>query len=374
MGRHREVMVRAHFPAERAGDVHGIDESPSGRSVETITLDDVHQFLELVDAGDVDAATRFALDVHANRVPLESVVTKLLARAQELVGARWQQNLWTEERERACTALVESTLSALVARARGGLHPRPDLGEVVVCCADGDEHTLGARMLSELLRARRRRVTFLGSATPLDRVAQRLEEISPVAVAVSASVPFTLPGVHRVVRVAHELQTPVLVGGRGFGGRAERAAAVGADGYSDDVGTAARIVDEWEREPPPGRRLPAVPEEAQRLDASAAAIARAALRTIPPLGERVDPMLQDVPSVRRGTEHLVRCVASAVLVRDDAVLTEYLDWLHTTIRARGVETEQLVRLLEAIASASPTEFTESRRLLGSSAERLRTNG
>src|ERR671914_12503 len=218
-----------------------------------ITQADVKRFVDHLARRDRKAAVGQALGLLEAGAPVQDVVQVLLGAAQAEVGRRWEANQWSVADEHAATAITDAVLGALAWRVEAA----EDQGHVVITCAEGEWHSLPARMAAEVLRAHGWQVTFLGASTPADHLRRFVAEVGAVAVVVSCSVPIFLGGALRSVQAAQSEGIPVLVGGRAFGPDDLRADRLGADGWAPDPVAAARLLESWRQQRPGVGKRPA---------------------------------------------------------------------------------------------------------------------
>ncbi len=171
-------------------------------------------------------------------------------------------------------------------------------------------------------------VTVLGPSMPAEHLRRRLEVRDIDVLAVSCTVPANLRGAADCVTAAHAVGLPVVVGGRAFAGRSQRARAIGADAL---VEAPQRLCD-----PPPAAGDHALlPEEALRLDAVADT-------TIDHLFARVVaayPRIAGLPAAqqdrtREDLRWIVRFTGAAVLTGDPTVLDDFLASLLRILHGR----------------------------------------
>jgi hypothetical protein len=171
-------------------------------------------------------------------------------------------------------------------------------------------------------------VTVLGPSMPADHLRRRLETRDIDLLAVSCTVPVNLPGAASCVAAARAVGLPVLVGGRAFAGRPQRADAIGADGL---VGAPQQLLEPL----PAGRDQVALPAEALRLDAVTDT-------TIDQIFARVvaaDPRIAGLPAAqqdrtREDLRWIARFTGAAVLTGDPTVLDDFLASLLRILHGR----------------------------------------
>jgi methanogenic corrinoid protein MtbC1 len=324
---------------------------------------EVDRFVTLLDRRDRVAATRQAFDLLDAGHTVEDVLLGLLAPAQAEVGRRWERNEWNVAQEHASTAITDTVLGALTLR----MAARRTHGHVVVTCAEGEWHSLPARLFAELLGLRGWRVTFLGASTPAGHLRRFLDDDpDTTAVAVSCSVATTVGGAHRLVEAAHSAGVPALVGGRGLGPDGRRAYAVGAEGWAPDARQAAQLLDSWVSESPDPLPVPVFGHEHLELEAQQPELVEAALIEL--LTRR--PMFAGLPEdqlaeVRTAMVSIIQFLQATLLTGDTTLfLDEFLPWLTGVLASRGLPARLVREALEALAVTLRERFSTSAELLG----------
>jgi methanogenic corrinoid protein MtbC1 len=136
--------------------------------------------------------------------------------AQQEIGRLWQQNVIHVAQEHAATAISQ----LVVAHLYRYLPVRAPVGRrVLVACAPGERHEMGARIASDFLEAAGFAVHYLGADVPVrDLVADTLATRADLVV-LSAATALCTPGLTAAVRALREAMGadfPVLVGGAAF--------------------------------------------------------------------------------------------------------------------------------------------------------------
>ena len=328
-----------------------------------ITPADVDRFVECLARRDRRAAARQVLGLLEAGVAAQDLVQGLLGPAQVEVGRRWEANQWSVADEHAATAITDAVLGALEWR----IEVAEDQGHVVVTCAEGEWHSLPARMAADVLRSHGWQVTFLGASTPADHLHRLLAEVGAVAVVISCSVPIFLGGALRSVQGAQSAQVPVLVGGRAFGPDDLRARRLGADGWAPDPVAAARLLASWRQQPPAVGKRPAGMRDAEplELEASRPDLVEAAMSELflrfPPLAGYSHAQLA---RTREDLGYMLQFVEAALLTDDPRIfLDEFLPWLTRVLVSRGLPAGVVTVGLEALGAVLDA-FPRSRQLIG----------
>ncbi|MDJ0767561.1 MAG: cobalamin-dependent protein [Ilumatobacter sp.] len=189
--------------------------------------------------GDRAGAAMLATNFAGRDESCLDVVTQLLAPSQRDVGERWLRGECTVADEHSATFVTESVLSSLGV----GLEAREPAGTVVMVCAEGEWHSLPARMATELMIAGGWRVIHLGPAMPAGQLRDYLADIEADVVGVSVTLASNLTGAARTVRAASQAGHAVMCGGRAFDSAGRRARAIGAHGQARDL-TEPFVLDE----------------------------------------------------------------------------------------------------------------------------------
>jgi methanogenic corrinoid protein MtbC1 len=327
-----------------------------------ITAADVERFVDALARRDRKAAAGQALGLLEAGTPVQELVQGLLGAAQAEVGRRWEANQWSVADEHAATAITDAVLGALAWRIKAA----EDQGHVVVTCAEGEWHSLPARMAAEVLRAHGWQVTFLGASTPADHLRRFVAEVGAVAVVVSCSVPIFLGGALRSVQAAQSEGIPVLVGGRAFGPDDTRAYRLGADGWAPDPVAAARLLDSWRQQRPAVGKRPAGMRDAEPLELEAvrpdlveAAMGELFLR-FPPLAGYGEVQLA---RTREDLGYILQFLEAALLTDDPRIfLDEFLPWLTRVLTSRGLPAGVVTVGLEALGAVLDA-FPRSQQLI-----------
>ena len=239
---------------------------------------------------------------------------------------------------------------------------RPD--RLVIACADGEWHSLPARLLAETLRLRGWYVSFLGASVPAAHLSTYLQQHEPAAVLLSISLSVRLSAARRSVAAAQRAGVPVLAGGRGFGDTQRWAHRLGADAWAAGAVEAAAVLEGWP--PPPAAHAGldhlADDEYARLIDETPDLIDS----VLGVLERRFRPIRSYTQSQREATVedlgHLAAFLAAAVFVDDEAVFADFVRWLADVLAARWVPPEGVALALEHLQETL-TERSRTVRML-----------
>jgi methanogenic corrinoid protein MtbC1 len=293
------------------------------------------EFLRLVGDGDEYAAVALVLDLLDAGAPAQRILVDLIARTQERVGLLWAADEWSIAREHAATSVSERAVSALSAHTV----VRPTRGRVTIACVDGEWHALPVRILAEMLRLDGWRTDFLGANVPGPHLVTHLHQTGPDAVALSCMLSTRLPRAHAAITACRTAGVPVIAGGRGFGPGGRYAQDLGADAWAAGAEEAvARLAGDW---PPPMRDRPISAflgndeyTHVVRRRPALIGTAMGRLATDHPAVRDYDQRQIDATAEDMG--HIVDFLAAALYVSETQIFTDFVDWTHGVLAARGV--------------------------------------
>jgi methanogenic corrinoid protein MtbC1 len=170
------------------------------------------------------------------------VLFDVLVPIQTDVGRRWALGDYGIGDEHAISAAVETVVALLA----GSFNQPADGAHVVVTSAEGESHSLPARVIAAYLTYRDFRVTNLGATMPTDELYEFLEFHEPSAVVLTCSMAANLPGARRTIAATHSAGVPVVAGGLAFGDSDRIALALGADAWLSNPRYLDGLLRRWQ--------------------------------------------------------------------------------------------------------------------------------
>lgn len=314
-------------------------------------------YLAALDALDRDAALDQIRRLRSGGHELADLVERVLRPAQVEVGRRWEAAERSAAWEHAATVITESALLAVPPA--GTLRA----GRVVLVCAEGEAHSLPARMAAQLLGAQGWDALLLPPPMDAPHFAELLARFPVDAVGVSCTFAPSLPGCRPLIEAAHAAGLPVVAGGAAFDGRPDRAAQLGADACDGDPASAARRLATWKAAPGDVAVGASPDPEHARLVASTPALIEDAMVVLAGEYPGWPADWSEADAAREDFAHALGLAAAALAVRDDAVVTEGLAWRRRYWTARGEPASGVVRRLAALASVIPPALPRTASLL-----------
>ena len=287
--------------------------------------------------GDAGGAFHLVRDLLAQGVPFDVVLFDVVAAAHADFGRRWQDGDYRIADEHAATGTVETVVALLA-----GSFDLPDDGDpIVVAAAEGDHHSLPARLASAHLLALGYRVRYLGSNMDAADLAAFLGDDPPAALILSCAMSTLLPGARASVRAAHRAGVPVLSGGPGFGPNGVWAYSVGADAWVASPREIDDVLRSWEPDIEVAEQLvqPEHPESAS-IDKHREDILAAAVGTLDWPGRRI----------RSELALLLQAVEAALLVDDPSLVSGFTAWQSSLLSSHGYAAQVPADLRRALAA------------------------
>lgn len=219
--------------------------------LDAVSLDDHRaNFLDALLARDSARARQTIERALEQGAPVPDLYLGVLGPALQEIGHRWAMGKLNIAEEHYATAVAQSILDGLSRR----LHRAERDGRLaVVTGTPGEQHALGARMVTDFLEADGWEVMLLGPGAPAADVVALVEHEQPDLVALSTATAGALDGVAEVLAALAALNPkPFIVAGGQFWTARTRATAfeLGADHVEHDP--RALVAELHIRVPPPG--------------------------------------------------------------------------------------------------------------------------
>ena len=212
-----------------------------------------NSYLHALLAVDRDEARRIVRNAVQSGTRVQDIYRYIFEPVQREVGRLWQMNHISVAQEHYCTATTEMLMGE-IAREREEVPRGPHF--FLGTCVAGAQHSIGIRMLSELLESNGWKVYFTGANTPSAGLVELISKFHIDVLGISAATAMDLPQVRRLieaVRSSNKAKTKIMVGGRIFNDFPQLWKKVGADAFAKDaisgVNTAYKLVDEKKTPP-----------------------------------------------------------------------------------------------------------------------------
>jgi len=194
-----------------------------------------NQYLQALLSVDRNEARKLIRTAIQTGTRVQDVYRYVFEPVQREVGRLWQMNHISVAQEHYCTATTELLMSEIYRdKAEIDRGPHFFLGT----CVAGVQHSLGIRMLSDLLGSNGWKVYFTGANTPSASLVELLRRFKVDVLGISAATSMDLAQVRQLiaaVRSSSKTKTKILIGGRIFNEYPTLWKKVGADAFAKDA-------------------------------------------------------------------------------------------------------------------------------------------
>lgn len=201
------------------------------------------RYLNAILKGDTATATMVVQEGIQKGISPIKLYLELLIPCQYEVGQRWHDGEINVAQEHLATQITLSQMDRL----KQWFRPDVKLGlKAVITSVEGDQHLMGARVISDFLYVDGWDVNFLGADMPADALVEYVQQNGIDLVALSITLPDNLANAKKTIKALKKLKPSpkVLVGGLAFYGQQHLADEMGADGVAQEGLEAVRVARE----------------------------------------------------------------------------------------------------------------------------------
>ena len=295
-------------------------------------------YLQALSTADAGAAAEVLDDALVRGESPKRLMREVVGRGQRRVGELWMDGTWNIADEHAATAIAEQVMT-VIAPPRS---PPPTARRVVLACAEGEWHTMPARLAAELARSPRLDVVMLGGNLPAAHLQRHLRATTPTALALSVTMPTNLIGASRSIQAARAEGVPVIVGGAAWGDGQHRARRLGADLHLENPEEMWQVIDDVEdidevAGPPPPLDEHPIPAEALLLDSPSPQMLNLVLDRQRAASSWMRSMTQyQRDQCYQDLNWIARYAAASVACDDPTIVRDLLSWLQAMLEPLGV--------------------------------------
>ncbi len=177
--------------------------------------------------------------------PLE-VIENGLKKGIQIVGAKYEEGeLFIVDLMMGASAM-KAAIELLEPHISAEMKEKASAGKVLIGTVEGDVHDIGKTIVSTLLAANGFEVIDLGTEVPTSKFVEKVKELKPDIVGMSALLTTTMPQMQEVIKALEKEDlrdsVKVMVGGAPV--TQEFSDKIGADGYAKDAEEAVK----WAKE------------------------------------------------------------------------------------------------------------------------------
>lgn len=162
------------------------------------------------------------------------------------VGTLWEQGKISVAEEHLATAVVSIVMASVYNKF---YLPKKQKGTVVITSSPKELHSIGARMVADLLEFDGWEVYYLGSNVPEEDLIKFISILSPDILAISTTMTYNIDNTKDLISHIRNddkfSKMKIIVGGFAFTSKPETLKTIGADGYSKDCKDVVSLARSW---------------------------------------------------------------------------------------------------------------------------------
>ncbi len=168
-----------------------------------LNISTVKTFANFAAVGDEAFCSEVVDSCLLNGFSLTDIYSALFAESLEMIGGWWHSGAIDEAQEHLATAIIERLMARVLHFSN--LPPKAGL-TAVLGCSPGNYHSIGLRMISDLLKLNGVRVFFLGANVPMPAFLASVRKCKPDIVLMSCALEFNYPDFLTLVRSMQNLR------------------------------------------------------------------------------------------------------------------------------------------------------------------------
>jgi len=202
---------------------------------------------EAVIKGDPDEVKETVMEALGMGIDPIDILRKGLVKGVKIVGEKFEKGeFWLPQLIMAGNAMSVGSDIVREAIERAGGRGVETIGRVVLCTVQGDIHDIGKNIVATLLKVEGFEVIDLGKDVPTERIVEKVRELKPDILGLSALLTTTMIRQKEVIKALEKEglreKVKVIIGGAPTS--EEWAMEIGADGWAPDAPSAVRKAKE----------------------------------------------------------------------------------------------------------------------------------
>ena len=187
---------------------------------------------------EIEALVQKAIQDKAN---LDDLINRALIAAMDVVGDRFAKSEIFVPEMLVSAVTMKKGLDLIKPLLKGAEDQAK--GKVILCTVKGDLHDIGKNLVAMMLEGAGLEVIDLGVDVTIEKVVDKVHEIRPQVLGLSALLTTTMPEMENVINLLHDRgireKVKVMIGGAPVD--ADFAEKIGADAYGEDAAEAVTI-------------------------------------------------------------------------------------------------------------------------------------
>lgn len=197
--------------------------------------------------GDISKAKNMLLQLIKNNIKIEDIYYNIIEKSLIMIGDMWEKNKISVGEEHYFTEATKRVMSEVYFE-----YPKTDKKNLnaLFLCTHGERHSIGIRMISDILEKDGWNAYFLGTDLPIDSIMKMIKTKKTDLIAISTTMDYNINSIKSLIKNIKisniDKNIKFLVGGRPFNIDNNLSDFVGADGYAENckdvVGIANKLV------------------------------------------------------------------------------------------------------------------------------------
>ena len=187
---------------------------------------------------EIEALVQKAIQEKAD---LDDLINRALIAAMDVVGDRFAKSEIFVPEMLVSAVTMKKGLDLIKPLLKGNEDQAK--GKVILCTVKGDQHDIGKNLVAMMLEGAGLEVIDLGVDVTVEEVIDKINEIQPQILGMSALLTTTMPEMENMIRLLRERgireNVKVMIGGAPVD--ADFAEKIGADAYGEDAAEAVTI-------------------------------------------------------------------------------------------------------------------------------------
>ncbi len=185
--------------------------------------------------------------VLAQKIDPVEAIEKGFAKGMEVLGELFEKREFYIAELAYAAAAMEDAMAILEPEILQQKEKRSSRKRILIGTVEGDIHSLGKNLVRTMLMTAGFEVIDLGTDVPSQEFVEKVKELNPVIVSLSALMTTTMLNQHKVIRELERNglrdRVKILIGGAPVTDKF--AQEIGADGYGENAIDAVRLVKTW---------------------------------------------------------------------------------------------------------------------------------
>lgn len=193
--------------------------------------------------GNIENAYTTLLNLVKRGLPLYDLYANIIEPALVMVGTLWEKNKLTVGEEHYISEATNKIMSQIYFH-----YPIVDNKNVnvLLMCANGERHSIGLRMISDVLEQDGWNVYYLGTDIPLNSILDMIKEKNIDLIAISSTMDYNINSIKSIIeniKKSINKNIKFIVGGRPFNIDKDMVKFVAADGYAPNCKEALNVAN-----------------------------------------------------------------------------------------------------------------------------------